>query len=187
MAENNIINDIIKYNRVFVSKQGYKDYVTSKYPDKKIAVISCMDTRLTELLPAALGAKNGDIKIIKNAGGVISNPFGSVVRSILIAIFELGVDTVLVIGHTDCGVQHMDPNEMMNHMRKRGVSQEAIDMMHYCGVDFENWLSGFDDVETSVRETAELLIHHPLIPDDVHIGGFVMDSVTGELAEIVID
>ncbi|MBR1993129.1 MAG: hypothetical protein IJ988_02290 [Firmicutes bacterium] len=93
-----MINDIIKYNRVFVSKQGYKDYVTSKYPDKKIAVISCMDTRLTELLPAALGAKNGDIKIIKNAGGVISNPFGSVVRSILIAIFELGVDTILVIG-----------------------------------------------------------------------------------------
>ena len=187
MAENNIINDIIKYNKVFVSKKSYKDYVTSKYPDKKIAVLSCMDTRLTELLPAALGAKNGDIKIIKNAGGVISNPFGSVVRSILITIFELGVDTILVIGHTDCGVQHMDPNEMMDHMRKRGVSQEAIDMMHYCGVDFENWLSGFDDVETSVRETAELLIHHPLIPDDVHIGGFVMDSVTGELAEIVID
>ena len=76
---------------------------------------------------------------------------------------------------------------MMEHMRKRGVSQEAIDMMHYCGVNFENWLSGFDDVETSVKETAELLIHHPLIPDDVHIGGFVMDSMTGELTEIVIE
>ena len=187
MTDNNMINEIIRYNRVFVSKKGYKEYVTSKYPDKKIAVISCMDTRLTELLPAALGARNGDIKIIKNPGGVISNPFGSVVRSVLISIFELGVDTILVIGHTDCGVQHMDPKEMIRHMRARGVSQEAIDMMHYCGVDFDSWLSGFDDVETSVKETAELLIHHPLIPDDVHVGGFVMDSTTGELKEIVID
>lgn len=187
MTDNNMINEIIRYNRVFVSKKGYKEYVTSKYPDKKIAVISCMDTRLTELLPAALGARNGDIKIIKNAGGVISNPFGSVVRSVLISIFELGVDTIQVIGHTDCGVQHMDPKEMIRHMRARGVSQEAIDMMHYCGVDFDSWLSGFDDVETSVKETAELLIHHPLIPDDVHVGGFVMDSTTGELKEIVID
>ena len=67
-----IIGDILQYNKVFVAKGSYKNYVTSKYPDKKIAVISCMDTRLTELLPAALGARNGDIKIIKNAGGVVN-------------------------------------------------------------------------------------------------------------------
>lgn len=49
-----------------------------------------MDTRLTELLPAALGIHNGDVKIIKNAGAVISHPFGSVIRSLLVAIIELG-------------------------------------------------------------------------------------------------
>lgn len=59
-------------------------------------------------------------------------------------------------------------------------------MMHYCGVDFENWLSGFDDVETSVQETVQLLKHHPLIPKDIQIGGFVMDSVTGKLEEIIV-
>lgn len=64
--------------------------------------MTCMDTRLVELLPAALGLKNGDVKIIKNAGAVISNPFGSAVRSLLIAIFELGVKEIMVIGHTDC-------------------------------------------------------------------------------------
>ena len=64
--------------------------------------MTCMDTRLVELLPATLGLKNGDVKIIKNAGAVISNPFGSVVRSLLIAIFELGVEEIMVIGHTDC-------------------------------------------------------------------------------------
>lgn len=179
-----MIEDILEYNKAFVAEKKYESYVTSKYPDKKLAILSCMDTRLTELLPAALGLKNGDVKIIKNAGGVISNPFGSVVRSLLIAIFELGVEEILVIGHTDCGVQHMDSSAMMEHMKQRGVTEEALDMMHYCGVDFEKWLSGFDDVECSVHETIELLKHHPLIPKDIRIGGFIMDSVTGRLSEI---
>ena len=53
-----------------------------------------MDTRLTELLPAALGIKNGDVKIIKNAGGTITHPFGSAMRSLLVAIYELGIREV---------------------------------------------------------------------------------------------
>jgi len=54
-----MIDQIIAYNKVFVEQKGYEKYLTSKYPDKKLAVLSCMDTRLTELLPAALGLKNG--------------------------------------------------------------------------------------------------------------------------------
>ena len=61
-----IIEEIIKYNEQFVANKGYEKYLTSKYPDKKLAILSCMDTRLTELLPAALGLKNGDAKLIKN-------------------------------------------------------------------------------------------------------------------------
>ena len=178
-----MIEEIREFNKSFVKDEKYQSYITSKYPDKKLAILTCMDTRLTELLPAALGLKNGDVKLIKNAGGVISNPFGSVVRSLLIAVYELGVETILVIGHTDCGVQHMDSRAMIESMKQRGVSQESIDMIHYCGIDFEKWLSGFDDVNTSVQETVELLKHHPLIPEDVQIGGFVMDSTTGELLE----
>ena len=169
-----MIEEIREFNKSFVKDEKYQSYITSKYPDKKLAILTCMDTRLTELLPAALGLKNGDVKLIKNAGGVISNPFGSVVRSLLIAVYELGVETILVIGHTDCGVQHMDSRAMIESMKQRGVSQEAIDMIHYCGIDFEKWLSGFDDVNK----------HHPLIPEDVQIGGFVMDSTTGELLEV---
>ena len=179
-----MIEEIREFNKSFVKDEKYQSYITSKYPDKKLAILTCMDTRLTELLPAALGLKNGDVKLIKNAGVVISNPFGSVVRSLLIAVYELGVETILVIGHTDCGVQHMDSRAMIESMKQRGVSQEAIDMIHYCGIDFEKWLSGFDDVNTSVQETVELLKHHPLIPEDVQIGGFVMDSTTGELLEV---
>lgn len=94
-----MIQQIIEYNREFVKKESYKPYITSKYPDKKLAILTCMDTRLTELLPAALGIRNGDAKIIKNAGGVITHPYGSVVRSLLVALLKLGVQEIMVIGH----------------------------------------------------------------------------------------
>ena len=72
-----MIDQIMEYNKKFVENKGYEPYLISKYPNKKLAVLTCMDTRLTELLPAALGLKNGDAKIIKNAGGVITHPYGS--------------------------------------------------------------------------------------------------------------
>ena len=52
-----MIDQIIDFNKEFVAQKGYEKYLTDKYPDKKLAVLSCMDTRLTELLPAALGLK----------------------------------------------------------------------------------------------------------------------------------
>ena len=107
--------------------------------------------------------------MIKNAGGMVTNPFGSVVRSLLIGIVELGVEEVMVIGHTDCGVAGINAKMMIEHLLKRGVSQDHIDMMRYCGVDFEKWLSGFDTVESSVEETVDILKNHPLMPKDIRI------------------
>ena len=60
-----MIDELLKFNGSFVESKGYEKYITNKYPDKKIAIVTCMDTRLTELLPAALGIKNGDVKMIK--------------------------------------------------------------------------------------------------------------------------
>ena len=173
--------EILEYNKQFVANREYEKYRAGKYPEKKLAILSCMDTRLTELLPAALGLKNGDAKIIKNAGAVVTHPFGSVVRSLLVAIVELGVEEVMVIGHTDCGVQHIDSEMMIHHMKERGITQESIDLMKYCGIDFEKWLSGFDTVEDSVRETVDTIRNHPLIPNDINIFGYVIDTQTGEL------
>lgn len=180
-----MIEDILEFNKRFVEEKGYERFITSKYPDRKIAVITCMDTRLVELLPAALGVKNGDIKMIKNAGGVVTEPFGSAVRSILVGIYELGIEDVMVIGHSDCGAQHISGPEMIEIMKGRGISQEAIDMCRFCEIDFDHWLSGFDSVEQSVRESVRMLEDHPLIPDDVRIWGFVIDSTTGGLTQLV--
>ena len=176
-----MIDQILAYNKKFVRNEGYKKFQTTKYPDKKIAILTCMDTRLVELLPAALGIKNGDVKMIKNAGGMIMGPFDSAVRSLLVGIIELGVEEVMVIGHTDCGVAHINGDMMIQHLIQRGVSQDHIDMMRYCGINFERWLQGFDCVEESVAKTVERLRNHPLMPADVVVKGFIIDTETGEL------
>lgn len=179
-----MIDELLTFNHSFVESKKYEKYITNKYPDKKIAIVTCMDTRLTELLPAALGIKNGDVKMIKNAGGTINHPFGSAMRSLLVAIYELGVKEVMIIGHTDCGVQHMDSEAMLRHMRERGVSQDHIDMMEYCDVNLKQWLSGFNDTEEAVQKSVNVVRHHPLVPDDITVRGFIMNSITGELTEI---
>ncbi len=178
------INEILQFNKSFVEEQRYLNYTTDKYPNKKLAIVSCMDTRLTELLPAALGLKNGDAKIIKNAGGVISHPFGSVIRSLLVAVFELDVETIMVIGHSNCGAAHMNAETMCKHMIASGVSQDHIDLMNYCGIDFEKWLAGFENNEESVKQTVNTIKHHPLMPDHLVVKGFIIDSATGELTSV---
>jgi len=179
-----MIDEILKYNHEFVKSREYERFITSKYPDKKIAIVTCMDTRLVELLPAALGLKNGDVKIIKNAGGVITNPFDSTMRSILVAIYELGVKEIMVIGHTGCGVQGMDADEMLQLMRERGISEEHISLMMHCGIDLKGWLHGFENTDDAVNETVDLVSKHPLVPEDVTVKGYVIDSRTGELRRL---
>lgn len=178
------LTEMLEYNRKFVSEKMYEQYQASKYPDKKLAIVTCMDTRLVKLLPAALGIKNGDVKIIKNAGGTITNPFDSTVRSLLVAIYELGVNEIMIIGHTTCGVQGMDGAGMLDLMRKRGIDEEHITLMKHCGIDLDSWLHGFDETDAAILETVDLVMNHPLVPKDVIVKGYIMDSITGELTPI---
>ena len=178
-----MIDDILAYNRQFVSAGEYKAYVADKYPRKKLAVLTCMDTRLTELLPKALGLKNGDAKIIRNAGGLILSPFDSAVRSLLVAIYELGVEEVMVVHHSTCGACHMSFEEFRPHMLERGVPAETLESMDRDG-SLTRWLEGFHDTEASVRQTVSLVKNHPLMAKDVVVRGFIIDSVTGELTEV---
>lgn len=179
-----MLEEILQYNKTFVEKKEYEKYQTSKYPDKKVAIVSCMDARLTELLPAALGIKNGDAKIIKNAGGTVSEPFGTVMRSLLVAIYELGVEEILVIGHTDCGVQGMNSEELLQKMKECGITQDSIDFLSYCDISLESWLCGFHKVETAVQDSVQLIRKHPFIPDAVKTYGLIIDTVTGELTKV---
>ena len=179
-----MINEIIEYNKEFVARKGYEQYITDKYPDKKLAVLSCMDTRLTELLPAALGLKNGDAKIIKNAGGLVISPFDSAMRSLVVAVYELGVEEIMVVAHSNCGACHMSFDHFHHEMVKRGVTDETLHTIRMCGIDLNQWLEGFKDTPESVRKTVETIKTHPLMPAGMTVRGFIIDSVTGALDEV---
>ena len=179
-----MINQILQFNREFVASKGYEQYVTDKYPDKKLAVLSCMDTRLTQLLPAALGLKNGDAKIIKNAGGLVISAFDSAMRSLIVAIYELHVREIMVVAHSHCGACHMSYAHFHDEMLARGVTDHTLDTIRKCGIHLHAWLEGFKDTPESVRKTVATIQTHPLVPKDIIVRGFIIDSETGELEEI---
>ena len=156
-----MIDQILEYNKNFVASKAYEPYVTDKYPEKELAVLTCMDTRLTELISEK----------------------DSAVRSLLVAIYELGVNEVMVVHHSTCGACHMSYEEFKPHMLERGISEDTLSAWEKeKGV--EDWLEGFHDTEASVRKTVAAVRNHPLMPTDVVVRGFVIDSVTGALTEI---
>ena len=89
-----LLSEILEFNETFVKEKQFEQYATTKFPDKRIVILTCMDTRLTELLPKSMNLKNGDAKIIKSAGAVVTHPFGGIMRSIIIAVYELQADEV---------------------------------------------------------------------------------------------
>lgn len=181
---NDGLKKMLEYNRVFVEHEMYKKYETTKYPDRKIAILACMDTRMTELLPAALGLKNGDVKLIKNAGGQVMHPYGSVIFSLIVAVYELDVDTIIVIGHDDCGGQLLDGKKVIEKMIQYGISVDDIKYIDETHKNVEQWLTGFHSVEKSVHSTVEMIKNHPLIHKGVEVYGFIMSPQTGALREI---
>lgn len=179
-----MIDRILSYNREFVENEEYHEYKATKYPRMKTAIISCMDARLVHLLPAALGLDDGDVVLIKNAGGRVTDPFGETMRSMLVAIYELGVEDIMIVGHTDCGAQKISAESMIGHMLDHGIPEDTIRRLEE-DVDLDRWLAGFKTNEDDVHATYRALREHPLLPSDVRIHGFVIDVVTGELTRVI--
>jgi len=175
------LEQILAFNREFVASKSYEAYKTDRYPNKKMVILSCMDTRLVELLPQSMNLKNGDVKIIKNAGAIISHPFGSVMRSILVAIYQLGAGEVLVIGHHQCGMTGLRSQEILDKALSRGVPKSTLQLLKYSGLNLERWLAGFESVEQNVLASVDLIRNHPLLPKDVAVHGLVIHPETGEL------
>ncbi len=172
----------MEYNQQFVESEGYKEYITStKYPTKEMVIVSCMDTRLTELLPRAMSIHNGDAKIIKVAGAVINQPFGSVMRSIIVAVHDLGAEEVFIVGHDDCGMSTIQPEKMIAKMIDGGISEEKITVLEQAGINIRKWLMGFDCVDENVISSVEKVRNHPLMPSYVKVSGLVIHPTTGAL------
>ncbi|WP_137744757.1 beta-class carbonic anhydrase [Robertmurraya siralis] len=181
-----LLDEILQYNEEFVKEMKYEAYSTTKFPNKRMVIVTCMDTRLTELLPKALNIGNGDVKLVKNAGALVSHPFGSIMRSILVAVYQLQADEILVIGHHDCGMAGMKAGQMIDNMKERGITEETFEMLTYSGINVTKWLQGFQDVKESVSHSVEMIKKHPLLAEDIPVHGLVIHPNTGKL-DLVID
>src|SRR5580698_7857216 len=139
-------------------------------PAPKIAILTCMDPRLNELLQW-LGIKPADADVIRNVGTAATD---DVVRSLMFSIHVLGVRELMVVGHTGCGMTLFSEEEFENHLHKQcGVWVVAPDKFH-C----------YSDVNLQTQKQVLKLKSHPWIPSEVVIRGFVFDLSTGALSEV---
>ena len=103
-----VIDELLQANKEYLAAPPVdytqEDHHASKLPKKKLAIVTCMDTRLVNFLEPALGIERGDVKMIKVVGNVVTGVFDSVIKSLMVAIYELGVEEIAVIGHAECGM-----------------------------------------------------------------------------------
>ena len=175
------LTEIIDHNAQFVEAKEYEQFITDRLPDKKLVVLTCMDTRLVELLPRAMNLRNGDAKIIKNAGAIVSHPFGSVMRSLLVAVYELTVAEVAVVGHYGCGMTGLNCARILQKALARGVSQNTLDTLEHAGINLQQWMTGFDSPEDGVKQSVNTIRNHPLLPAGVPVHGLMIHPETGKL------
>lgn len=175
------LDEMLEYNKQFVEGKNYEQYKTDSIPSKRMVVFTCMESRLVELLPRSLNIQNGDVKMLKNAGAIIRKPFDSIMKSILVAVYNLKADQVVVIGHHDCGMSHVDTDALTHKMADRGIPQETIDALQNSGIDFEDEFHGFDTVEESIAQSVSIIRNHPLLPENVKVHGLVIHPETGKV------
>lgn len=180
-----LLSNMLEFNKKFVENKDYTQYETSKVPDMKAVLLTCMDTRLQELSTKALGLKNGDVKTVKNAGATITHPYGSTMRSLLVGIYALGAEEIIIMGHKDCGMGGLDVDTVKSTMIGRGIKQEVMDTIIHSGIDVDHFLSGFNDVNENVRENVKMVYNHPLFDRSVPVHGLVIEPLTGEVELLI--
>lgn len=137
-------------------------------PARHLAVVTCMDARIDAL--AVLGLHEGDAHILRNAGGRVSQ---DVVRSLLVSTRLLGVSTVGVMHHTDCGMASVDRHEL----------RELVN-----DVDDEDWesldLLTIDDRTQALRDDVEQVRTSALLPQ-LDVAGLLYDVATGRVSRLI--
>jgi len=177
-----LLDSILTANRNFVHPGAFPPL--PKNPKKQLAIFTCMDTRLVDFLEHSMGIKRGDAKVIKNAGNILIDPLhGGVIRSLVAAIFMLGVEEVFVIGHEDCGMAGVDPERLKNDMITRGVSRQSIETLV---PDLAQWLGSFACPAENVTDVVGKIRSNPLIPPDVPVHGLIFCPNDGHL-EVMVD
>ncbi|WP_458721360.1 beta-class carbonic anhydrase [Candidatus Nitrosocosmicus sp. R] len=137
-------------------------------PQKKIAVLACMDARLN--VNDLLGLGVGEAHIIRNAGGIATE---DAIRSLIISHELLGTEEFFVINHTDCGMLTFSDQDLQEKISEKYNSNAS-------GIVFHS----FDDLEENVRKQVDKIRNTPFIIDVASVTGFVYDVRTGRIKEI---
>ncbi len=138
----------------------------SPRPRRKVAVLSCMDTRI-DLFPM-LGLERGDAHIIRNAGGLATD---DAIRSLSASQRLLGTSEIVVVMHEGCGLNGASEDAFAEQLRADGV--------------LPTWrLGAFEDVEATLRDSLSRLRSSPELVAREHIRGFVFDPESGSLREV---
>jgi carbonic anhydrase len=138
----------------------------SPRPRRKVAVLSCMDTRI-DLFPM-LGLERGDAHIIRNAGGLVTD---DAIRSLSASQRLLGTEEIVVVMHEGCGLKGASEDEFAQALAADGA--------------LPSWrLGAFDDIDETLRTSLRRLRTSAELPARDHIRGFVFDPETGELREV---
>jgi carbonic anhydrase len=162
-----LIAHAIAVNR---KRAEHHDPSLAQKPAPKIAILTCMDPRLNELL-RWLDIKPADADVIRNVGTAATE---DVVRSLMFSIHVLGVREVVLIGHTGCGMELFSEEDFDKHLHTQcGVWAVAPDKFHF-----------YTDVNWATQRQVLKLRSHSWIPSDVVVRGFVFDLSTGELREV---
>ena len=150
-------------------RKGHDSALANK-PAPKIAILTCMDPRLNELLEW-LDIKPADADVIRNVGTAATD---DVVRSLMFSIHVLGVQEIMIVGHTGCGMEMFSEETFEDHLHTQcGVLAVSPDKFHF-----------YSDVNLATQKQVLKLKSHPWIPSNVVIRGFVFDLSTGELREV---
>jgi carbonic anhydrase len=159
------IDELLAHNRAFAAAfdRGHLDV----RPSLRLAIVACMDSRLDVF--AALGLEDGQAHILRNAGGVITD---DVIRSLAISQRRLGTEEIVLIHHTNCGL------ELITDDGFRAELQEATGMAPAFAIE------SFTDVEADVRQSMARLRHSPFLLHRDRVRGFVYDVDTGVLGEV---
>ncbi|AZP17146.1 beta-class carbonic anhydrase [Streptomyces aquilus] len=135
-------------------------------PVLHVAIVACMDARLD--LHAALGLELGDCHTIRNAGGVVTD---DVIRSLTISQHKLGTRSIVLIHHTNCGLEQI--TEDFRTELEDEVGQRPA------------WaVEAFRDVDQDVRQSMQRVRTNPFLLHTDDVRGFVFDVKTGLLREI---
>ena len=139
----------------------------SMKPSKHVAVVACMDARLN--VYGALGLREGDAHVIRNAGGVVTD---DEIRSLAISQRLLGTEEIILIHHTDCGMLTFTDDAF-----KQSIQEET-------GIKPAWAAEAFADLEQDVRQSLSRIRTSPFIPHTDQARGFVFDVATGRLNEV---